>query len=102
MHEKSKRKQAHINLINLYRRDGELFKSKRDYFISFGAHGKLLKITNISKYKCCISLQILMNNLPMRYNSESAQVKLMIGGNSVIFEDLKISSRFFSFPHGLK
>ena len=43
-----------------------------------------------------------MNNLPMRYNSESAQVKLMIGGNSVIFEDLKISSGFFSFPHGLK
>ena len=31
----------------------------------------------------------------MRYNSESAQVKLMIGGNSVIFEDLKISSGFF-------
>ena len=31
-HEKSKRKQAHINLINLYRRDGELFKSKTGLF----------------------------------------------------------------------
>ena len=31
----------------------------------------------------------------MRYNLESAQVKLIISGNSVVFEDLKISSGFF-------
>ena len=30
-----------------------------------------------------------INNFPMRYNSESAQVKLVISGNSAVFEDLK-------------
>ena len=38
-----------------------------------------------------------MNNFLLRYNLESAQVKLIISGNSVVFEDLKISSGFFCF-----
>lgn len=33
----------------------------------------------------------------MRYDSESAQVKLMISGNSVVFEDTKNSFGAFHF-----
>ena len=73
---------------------------KRDYFISFGAHGKLWKIT-IPNINIASRYKFSMNNFPMRYNSESAQVKLVISGNSAVFEDLKISSGFF-ISHGLK
>ena len=36
-----------------------------------------------------------MNIFPTRYTSESAQIKLVISGNSIVFEDIKISSGLF-------
>ena len=54
-------------------------------------HGTSLKITNISLFKNRILEQIFKKHFPMRYNSEALEIKVVIGGNGLLFKDVKIS-----------
>ena len=60
--------------------------------------GTLFKITNTSKSNIPFRSKFSIIIFPMRHNSESILVKLVISENSVVFEDINLVWGF-SFQH---
>ena len=68
----------------------DLLKSKMD--LSFNLEVKAILRLSIA-FRSKLSIDIF----PVRYNSESVQIKLVISGNSVVYEDIKITLGLFIF-----
>lgn len=92
---KSAKESRHINFIDLYTKDRGMVYVKGTISFNLEPMGRFCKSSNFQNPNIAFHSKFPIIILPMRYNSESVQVKLMISENSVVFEDIKVSLGLF-------
>ena len=75
----------------------DLLKSKTDISFNLELTAFFWESPIIQNPNIAFPSKFSIDNFSMRYNSELVQIKLVISGNSVVYEDIKITLGLFIF-----